>query len=496
MRDSRWREHPTVAVQSTFYDSHDWRLYQRGESLVLERYAAQDAKLIWRSLTGISDRSRSTSLVISTLPNNSAELPPGEFRDKLGKVLKLRALLPFATLHHQRHHLERLNSDEKIVVRLHIDESSLTATTSTSPDLHRVYVRPVKGYQRPYAKVIKRLRQDFNLTVPSTDLLSACLQHTDRHPGDYSSKFTLALDPQLPATTATQSILQHLQMMLRSNEPGAKEALDTEFLHDFRVAVRRTRSVLSQLDTEIQPAILTRYRPSFAWLGQITSPMRDLDVYLLKFGDYQAHLPAAVQSDLQPLFEHLQKAQRREQQKLVKQLSSKRYHKLQHDWHSAINTLWPSDDDTAIINVANAKVLRAYRRVLRRGRAIQPDTPVEALHDLRKLCKKLRYLLEFFHSLYDAEAIAAFIKVLKQLQENLGDVQDLAVHSDTLQHYSVELNTESSTTLIAMGRLVAELDHQQRQARIDFAERFQAFDQPRHRRRFNKLLKTPPQETR
>ena len=34
---------------------------------------------------------------------------------------------------------------------------------------------------------------------------------------------------------------------LRINEDGVRKDLDSEFLHDFRVAVRRTRSALSQI---------------------------------------------------------------------------------------------------------------------------------------------------------------------------------------------------------------------------------------------------------
>ncbi len=46
------------------------------------------------------------------------------------------------------------------------------------------------------------------------------------------------------------------------------------------------------------------------------------------------------------------------------------------------------------------------RRSRRRGAAITPDTPAEALHDLRKRCKELRYALEFFAPLHDPAGYA------------------------------------------------------------------------------------------
>ena len=78
----------------------------------------------------------------------------------------------------------------------------------------------------------------------------------------------------------TKIVLHRLLDTMLANETGTREDIDSEFLHDFRVSVRRTRSAISQIKGVIPQKILDRFRPEFTWLGQITGPTRDMDVYL------------------------------------------------------------------------------------------------------------------------------------------------------------------------------------------------------------------------
>lgn len=70
----------------------------------------------------------------------------------------------------------------------------------------------------------------------------------------------IPLDPQLCADAAMRRILLALLEAMEVNETGTIANLDTEFLHGFRVAVRRTRSVLGQMKTVFPPATLIRFQ--------------------------------------------------------------------------------------------------------------------------------------------------------------------------------------------------------------------------------------------
>ena len=73
------------------------------------------------------------------------------------------------------------------------------------------------------------------------------------------------------------------------------------------------------------------------------------------------------------------------------------------------------------------------------GKAIDDDSPAEDLHELRKVGKELRYLLEFFASLYPPEVVKPFVKTLKGLQDQLGRFQDHEVQANALRELAPEV---------------------------------------------------------
>ncbi len=111
------------------------------------------------------------------------------------------------------------------------------------------------------------------------------------------------------------------------------------------------------------------------------------------------------------------------------------------------------------------------------GSAIDDDSPHEALHDLRKKGKELRYLLEFFASLYPSEVVKPMVSTLKGLQDVLGRFQDREVQAELLRSLGdeVAMLEGGAAALMAMGVLVQRLVAEQELAREQFAERFSGF---------------------
>jgi CHAD domain-containing protein len=307
------------------------------------------------------------------------------------------------------------------------------------------------------------------------------------------------LDAAMRADAAAKAVLLQQLGALTANEAGARAGLDPEYLHDFRVAVRRTRTALGQIRDVFPQKALERFRAGFAWLGEVTGPTRDLDVYLLHFPDYQARLPPAVQEDLQPLHNFLQRRQKKEQAALVKALDSHRYRQLIQGWQVFLEAEVPAKTSLAnamrpVREVAGEQIARVYRRVVKEGKAITRTSPATDLHQLRKSCKKLRYLLEFFQPLYPPKKIKKLIKALKLLQENLGAFQDLEVQGAALRQFSQQMVDEGETpaaTLIAMGMLVASLGEQQQRVRKEFKSHFGMFRRGKNRQRFEKSFPPP-----
>ena len=134
----------------------------------------------------------------------------------------------------------------------------------------------------------------------------------------------------------------------------------------------------------------------------------------------------------------------------------------------------------------------AFTKVARRGAAITPETPPEALHDLRKRAKELRYALEFFAPLHDPGDYGKVVGDLKRLQDCLGEFQDTEVQVHEIRALAAAMlaaGEAPAVTLLAMGEITAGLAARQRAARADFERRFAAFADVEGQRRMSALLR-------
>ena len=104
---------------------------------------------------------------------------------------------------------------------------------------------------------------------------------------------------------------------------GIVADVDSEFLHDFRVAVRRTRSVLKLLGDVLPAGLADRLGPEFRWLGDVTTPTRDLDVYLLELDSLAATVTHP--DDLTAFGAYVREKRTAAQRALARALRSQRY---------------------------------------------------------------------------------------------------------------------------------------------------------------------------
>ncbi len=300
---------------------------------------------------------------------------------------------------------------------------------------------------------------------------------------------------QLPAQQAARVILLRLLEALETNRPGTLAGEDAERLHDLRVAVRRTRAALGQLRGIFAPENLAHFREEFRWLGQVTGPARDLDVYLLGFPAYQAGLPTNYRGDLAPLLALLQARRQEAHQELVRGLESRRYARLVTEWRQFLTVPAggepvPENAQVPTGELADARLRKLFSRVCRKGRRIDAASPPGDLHALRILCKKLRYLLEFFALLYPPKPVGRLIRTLKALQDNLGAIQDLTVQARALVRFAEELQAAGEVparTLLAMGMLIANLERRREAERAAFTKAFAHFADKRNRAFFKRL---------
>jgi CHAD domain-containing protein len=274
-------------------------------------------------------------------------------------------------------------------------------------------------------------------------------------------------------------------MTIRENLPGLLDDVDTEFLHDFRVAVRRTRATLKLGRPALPDAMRLEWEPAFRWLGDLTTPVRDLDVYELDLPVMSQWLVTADPADLEPLATHLRGRRTSERRVLVRSLRSARFRRLIMEWGEELARLvdGSSDADREPLlagHLADRSIARAYRRVARGGALIGADSPAEDLHELRKRCKELRYALEVFTPLIDDAARKRAVDDLKELQDVLGRFQDSEVQRRALREFAEEMMADGTTAgaMLAMGELIGHLDVEQNRARREFDVAFARLVRP------------------
>jgi CHAD domain-containing protein len=186
---------------------------------------------------------------------------------------------------------------------------------------------------------------------------------------------------------------------------------------------------------------------------------------------------------LEPLRAYLITHYEGEQRRLAEALDSEALGRMRGDWRAFLESRVEPEPEAEhallpIKAIADDRIWRMCRRVRKEGRAITPQSPAEDMHELRKSCKKLRYLMEFFQSLYAADEIKGVIRLMKTLLDNLGAFQDLAVQAAHLRELAVgmrEAQQADTDTLLAMGALIGQLLARQEQARADFADTFAGF---------------------
>jgi CHAD domain-containing protein len=454
---------PEQTVTRTWLDTFDWRLHSAGISLEY----VDGGPLILQMPDGTRLQAPSTGL---KWPAQAHDLPAGLLRDSLAPIIAPRALLPVVTVHCAAQESRVLNTDEKTVARL--------LTESVDDGTSQLRIQPLRGYDAAGDRIAGLLARVDGLTAVTTTPYDLALTHASRSPvnGDGA---TPQLRGETPAAVAVAEMLAGFAATIVENVPGTTASIDTEFLHDLRVAVRRTRSILKLAGDVLPDDLAERFAPEFKWLGDLTTPVRDLDVYLLELDTMAARLASAHPHDLDPFRTFLVRHRSAERRRLVRGLRSRRFEHLMTEWSSALAQVAANAaGGPTVATLARRRITRAYQKAVRRGTRITEESPSDDVHALRKRCKELRYLLEVFRPVCAATPHRRLLKELKSLQDTLGDFQDGEVQREAVREFAAAMMEQGAAppaTVLAMGEMAAQLDTHQLNARAALAGRLEPF---------------------
>lgn len=454
------------------FDTFDWRLYNKNRVLFF------DGK-IW-TLAAYEDGETIAELKWGRQGVFAWDFPESSLKESLTDILEMRALIQLFEAKHCTEKLRILNEDEKTIARLNYHEVWIDAGgTSQEPGVIRqIQLVPVRGYLAETSDVDEYLLQH-NYPHSVDYWVHSALEMLGNTPGEYSSKLKVRITPEMSAAGSAREIMRFLLSVMKQNLPGIFADIDTEFIHDFRVAVRRTRSALSQLKKVFPEDDTQRFKADFAYVGKMTNHLRDLDVYLLSKPEFLAMLPDELKPGMTPFYSYLKRERKKALTAVFQEMQSEKFLTVLRDWESFLEKdLLAPNASIPVKKFADKRLHKTWRSFVDEGSVIDEQSPDEALHDLRVTGKKLRYLIEFFAGLYPVKEMNKMIKSLKSLQEHLGTFQDLCIQEDFLRafvdRYSKK-HPDAHQTMLAMGMLIGSFHTQKNTIKNNFPQYFHKF---------------------
>ena len=291
------------------------------------------------------------------------------------------------------------------------------------------------------------------------DLFDIALALADRHPlllgnrskaerGDALARglprtpAAKAVDIALPKGADAQAVvrlaIENCLLQWQANEPGFHAQAsgedcdydyDSEYLHQLRVAIRRLRVATAAFAqaADWQLGALAELKNPLRKLGQQLGAARDWDVFIEETwllmlerldqpADSALRMALQEEIDLQRALAHAgarAALRNREAQRVLLMLNRCLL-------QAAATPADKKADSFADLN----HQLDDYRSQLAAGLDDLHKLKPEALHGLRIMAKKIRYLTEFTASRYDGDAVEKWLHWLKKAQDVLGSRND------------------------------------------------------------------------
>jgi len=219
--------------------------------------------------------------------------------------------------------------------------------------------------------------------------------------------------------------LAHLQDVLLAETPACQLGTGPRGVHQSRVAIRRTRSLLKLFRPVVDGPGWREWDAQLRDLAQALGAARDWDVFLLGIGPGTL---AALDGDAR--IKRLLGAAARERDAAYAGLAAFL------ETAAFRRTIWlglqlgqirpTAQIEQPLAPFAAQLLAKRWKRLKRAGAAMKELDPI-ALHEMRLDAKRLRYAAEPFAALWPGRASKRFTRRLADLQEALGLANDATV---------------------------------------------------------------------
>lgn len=472
----------------SYFDTFDWRLFRAGLQLVADGDAvslrdAATAEVVaegrWAAFAG---------------PRFARSLMPRAFCERVSAVTEPRAVLEVVRARVVVHEAIARDANGRTAARVRCEAATVRRRGSTRT-LRVVFVVIPKEAKRARAvDDVHRALVSAGFRPSDVSAYERLLAYTGQRPADSAPRPRIECDAAASLRLAAVPIFRHLLRVMERNEPGVREGIDPEYLHDYRVALRRTRTALVEFKGVFPAEDARAFRARFATLSAPSGRVRDLDVHLGLRSEYAGWIPDAFRAGLAPLMVALQREREARRAELLALIHGREYAALKRDWKRALAALASGSPagvsaDEPALAAARAAAGRRYARLRAIAAAAHPFDDA-SLHRARVQSKRLRYVLEFFADpLGDATTDA--ILAVERLQDALGAYHDAGVFLSMLDLQVRAIPAGSNHAVaraVALGALMAGLEARRAKTRKRAVRRLASLVEGKNERAFERVL--------
>jgi inorganic triphosphatase YgiF len=349
---------------------------------------------------------------------------------------KVRASLQPAFETRIRRTLCRVARDET-EIEVAIDRGEIGTTTQRCP-VYEIELELKKGEVKELFRLAQLVGEDvpLRLEVKTKAERGYELLCDGRLRPERATEIDIA--PDVTAGAAFRIIAWSCLRQIVANEPPTCRG-QAEALHQMRIGLRRLRAAIAIFAGVVGDDQLEKIKGELRWITRELGPARDLDVFA---ADVLNPLQASRPSDEAVVAAHADFEAKRATAyaTAIGAVQSARFRAAMLDVAEWIETdSWTGDDDEKHTVRRERPVAEHARRELvklrkwikaKGGRLRQLSVPKR--HRLRIRAKRLRYGTEFFAATFPGAASATrrteSLKALKDLQDALGGLNDLATH--------------------------------------------------------------------
>jgi CHAD domain-containing protein len=242
--------------------------------------------------------------------------------------------------------------------------------------------------------------------------------------------FVATLQPDMSTGATLRAIVAHGLDVLLANTEALRDAHAPEYVHQARVALRRVRSAVRLLDRrheDFPEALALELR----WVARLLGAARDWDVLL---GETLPKLLAAAPRQLGDEVKATLRRARDERDAaradVLAAISTARFARLAL-WLQAWTMTSPPKGRTLQRRAPRA-LGKAHKRLFDDAQFFAALS-AERRHGVRILAKRLRYALDVLSVALPRESTERYIAALAELQDVLGELNDLAVARQSIE---------------------------------------------------------------